>query len=552
MDSAGGKFSGPRSGLKLYHESDSIYSDHNVVERFVDDSHPYNSATDSGVRSEEDSTEDSQLSTAMLKYMGEILMEDELEDRNCMFQDRVALLAAEKSFYDVLGDPSPPPPRPRPPPPPNPPLYSNAAANDRKRRKNQHPDEASKIQKEESEGCNKSKTSGIKKKRNKGEVVDLRALLTQCAQAMAAYNHRAANDILMLIRLHSSPFGDGSQRLAHFFANGLEARLAGTGLQIHTALTTKKTSVGDMIKAYQLYFSACPFKNMSTTYANGVIAKLAEGATSLHIIDFGVLCGFQWPCLIQLLSLRPGGPPKLRITGIDFPQPGFRPAERVEETGQRLANYCKRFNVPFQYKAIAQRWDTIEIEDMEIDKNEVIVVNSINNRMENLLDETVTDKCLKDAVLELIRRMNPDIFIHGILNGNFNTPFFLTRFREALFHFDALFDMLDATVGRENEGRMMYEREMYGRDIMNIIACEGSERIERPDIYKQWQGRNERAGLRQVGLEEEIVTKVRSIVKKEYHKDFAVEVDGGWMLHGWKGRVIYAISCWKPSHLHLL
>ncbi|CBI16110.3 unnamed protein product, partial [Vitis vinifera] len=498
MDSIPRKFSGSKNGQKLYHESVSINSDHNVVERFMDPpflptkSHPYNSATVSGARLEEDSAEDCELSIAMLKYMGEILMEDELEDKNCMFQDCVALLAAEKSFYD-LGQ-----------------LEAS--------RKKLH-------QNEQSKGSN-GKAGRVKKKHNKGELVDLNALLIQCAQAVAAYNQRAANDILKLIRQHSSPFGNGSQRLAHFFANSLEARLAGTGLQMYTALATKRTSVADVIKAYQLYVSACPFKRMSNRYANRVIAKLAEGATRLHIIDFGVLYGFQWPCLIQFLSLRPGGPPKLRITGIDFPQPGFRPAERVEETGRRLANYCKRFKVPFEYKAIAQRWETIKVEDLEIDR----------------------DGCLKDAVLELIRRINPDIFIHGVLNGNFNTPFFFTRFREALFHFDALFDMLDASVPREDEGRMMFEREIYGKDIMNIIACEGSERIERPDIYKQWQARNERAGLRQLPLEQEILMKVRNIVKMDYHKDFVVEVDGGWMLHGWKGRVIYAISCWKPCH----
>jgi hypothetical protein len=46
---------------------------------------------------------------------------------------------------------------------------------------------------------------------------------------------------------------------------------------------------------------------------------------------------------------------KLRVTGIELPQLGFRLAERAEETGRRLENYCKRFNVPFEFSVIAKK-----------------------------------------------------------------------------------------------------------------------------------------------------------------------------------------------------
>ncbi|CAI0539844.1 unnamed protein product [Linum tenue] len=275
------------------------------------------------------------------------------------------------------------------------------------------------------------------------------------------------------------------------------------------------------------------------------IYNLAEKATRLHIIDFGILYGFQWPCLIQRLSERPDGPPKLRITGIDFPQPGFRPKERVEETGRRLQRYCERFNVPFEYKAVAQKWETIKYEDLEIDPDEMTVVNCLY-RMRNLADDTVAVDSARDAVLGLIHKVNPQVFIHGIANGSYNAPFFTTRFREALFHYSSLFDMFDATLQREDEHRLLFEREMYGRDIMNVVACEGAERLERPETYKQWQARNLRAGFRQLALDETILKRVRGTVKSEYDKDFGVDEDGRWMLQGWKGRIVYALSVWKP------
>ena len=255
---------------------------------------------------------------------------------------------------------------------------------------------------------------------NNEEVVDLRTLLISCAQAVSANNFRTANELLKEIRQHSSPFGDGSQRLAHCFANGLEARLASTGSDIYAALAYKRSSASDMLKAYQTYISVCPFKKIAINFASHMILKAAEKATKLHIIDFGIIYGFQWPAFIQCLSRRPGGPPKLRITGIDLPQPGFRPAERVKETGHRLAKYCDRFGVPFEYNAIAQKWEDIRIEDLKIDRTEVLAVNCVF-RFKNLLDETVVVNSPRSVVLSLIRKSKPNIFVHAIANGSYNT-----------------------------------------------------------------------------------------------------------------------------------
>ncbi|KAL5580976.1 hypothetical protein UlMin_013418 [Ulmus minor] len=389
-----------------------------------------------------------------------------------------------------------------------------------------------------------------KKQGKKKDTVDLRNLLILCAQAVSANDRRTAQELLKQIRQHSNTFGDGSQRLAHYFANGLEARLAGTsaGCQIfYASLISKRTSAAEILKSFQVHLSACPFKKISLFFANKMILKAAEKATSLHIVDFGILYGFQWPILIQHLANRPGGPPKLRITGIELPQKGFRPTEQIEETGRRLKKYCERFGVPFQYNAIAsQNWETIPIEDIKIDSNEVLAVNSLM-RFKNLMDETIDVNCPRNAVLNLIRKMNPDIFVQSIVNGSYNAPFFVTRFREALFHFSALFDMLDTNLSRQNEERLMFEKEFYGREAMNVISCEGLERVEKPETYKQWYIRNTRAGFRSLPLDQELMNKFRDKLKACYHKDFVIDQDNNWMLQGWKGRIVYASTCWVPA-----
>ncbi|KAF8396794.1 hypothetical protein HHK36_018427 [Tetracentron sinense] len=384
-----------------------------------------------------------------------------------------------------------------------------------------------------------------KKHGGKREMVDLRTLLIQCSQAVAANDHGSAKKLLNQIRENSSPHGDGSQRLAHYFADGLEARLTGAGTRMYVARYVTRTSSADILKAYLLLLTVCPFNRLANFFSNQTIRRVAEKATRLHIIDFGILHGFQFPCLIQRLSARPGGPPNLRITGIEFPQPGFRPAAGVEETGRRLANYAKRFNVPFEFNAVAQRWETIKIEDLKIEENEVLVVNCLY-RFRNLLDESVLVDCPRNIVLNLIRKLNPDVFIHAVVNGTYSAPFFVTRFREALFHYSALFDIFETNAARENKERMVLEREIFGREAMNVIACEGSERVERPETYKQWQARNVRAGFRQLPLNQEVMKMARDRVSSGYHKDFLIDEDSEWMLQGWKGRIIYALSSWKP------
>ncbi|XP_074574103.1 scarecrow-like protein 34 [Curcuma longa] len=384
---------------------------------------------------------------------------------------------------------------------------------------------------------------------SKREVVDLRTLLIHCAQAVAAGDPRNANELLKQIRQHSSPEGDANERLAHYFANGLQARLAGTGSQIYHSLTSKRYSVTDILKAYQLYTTACPFRKLSHFFSTQTILDVAEKATKLHIIDFGIYYGLQWPCFLQRLSYR-GRPPKVRITGIDTPVAGFRPAELIDETGRRLADYARSFNIPFEYRSIASaKWETIRAEDLHLQRDEVLVVNCFY-RFKSLMDETVVVDNPRDMVLNNIRRMNPDVFIHGIVNGTYSAPFFVTRFREALFHYSSVFDMIETNVVQKHESRQLIESVLFGREALNIIACEGTERMERPETYKQWSVRNLRAGFMQLPLNRDIMKKAKDKVKACYNKDFVVDEDSKWMLQGWKGRIIYALSSWKPNIFH--
>ncbi|KAL3645106.1 hypothetical protein CASFOL_010286 [Castilleja foliolosa] len=514
-------------------------------------------------------------SDEIFRYISEMLMDEEMEEQTYMLQESLELQAKERSFYELLCqrsstdyDDS---------------LYTTEA---NLAKKNQHTYEndceeqpskklaaiypESNVPIEEFDDVllytvgerekifesyitdlkkirrkSRRKSGPIERKRGKEEFIDFRSLLMNCAKSVAAGDNLAANNLINQIREHSSPFGDGDQRLAHYFANGLEARMAGTGSDIYKALVCRTTFASDYLKAYYTYLASSPFINLANFVANKCIVIKSEKAMRLHIIDFGVLYGFQWPSFIQSLAEREGGPPKLRITGIDFPQPGFRPAERIEESGRRLARYAQKFNVPFEFNAIAKKWETVRIEDLKMEKDEFVAVNCLY-RAENLRDEEGLNECSRTMVLKLIRKISPDIFIHEVVNASYGLPFFVTRFREALYHFYALFDMLDANVPRENPERILLERDLFGQEALNVIACEGWERVERAETYKQWQRRHMNAGFMQIPFDRGLIDTAIYKVRKFYHRDFSVNEENKWLFMGWKGRVVYAISCLQP------
>jgi hypothetical protein len=129
---------------------------------------------------------------------------------------------------------------------------------------------------------------------------------------------RKANDLIGELRQHSSAYGNGLQRMAYYFMEALVARLSGTGGQLYAAVCSNGPPPVMLLKAYRLYVDNLPYTKINHLFSNTTILDAFEGASCVHVIDYGIGNGVQWPCLIQDLATRPGGPPHLRITGIFF------------------------------------------------------------------------------------------------------------------------------------------------------------------------------------------------------------------------------------------
>jgi hypothetical protein len=93
------------------------------------------------------------------------------------------------------------------------------------------------------------------------------------------------------------------------------ARMSRTGFKLYTALTNNRPSASEMLKAFRLFVECVPLTRLSHVFLNLAIMHAIGDAKRVHIVDYGILYGVQWPCFIYHFSRLPG-PPHLRITGI--------------------------------------------------------------------------------------------------------------------------------------------------------------------------------------------------------------------------------------------
>ncbi|CAI5533965.1 unnamed protein product [Closterium sp. Naga37s-1] len=321
--------------------------------------------------------------------------------------------------------------------------------------------------------------------------------LMECAAAVDRRDLGQAHSRMSALAHLVSPHGTAQQRLGYFFLEALAARIAGTGSAIYKALQSRQGSQPGpsskaMLSAVLVFCEACPWINFGHLVANGSILEAVEGARRVHVIDLGITHGTQWPTLLESLATRPGGPPHLRITGVDAPLTGLKPSS-LEETGRRLSAFARVIGVPFEFTPITEQLDDLKPEHFSVRSDEVLVVNCLL-RLHQMRDESSAPHVpsQRNCTLQMIRSLNPAIVTLIEQHADHNIPSFLSRFREALHYFSALYESLDASLPWNSTERALVEERIFGRKLVNIIACEGRERVERHESHARWHERMQR------------------------------------------------------------
>ncbi|KAE9599778.1 hypothetical protein Lal_00045377 [Lupinus albus] len=371
---------------------------------------------------------------------------------------------------------------------------------------------------------------------------NLKQLLIACAKALSENNMRGFDQLIVKARSAVSISGEPIQRLGAYMVEGLVARTEASGSSIYRALRCKEPEGEELLSYMQILFEICPYLKFGYMAANGAIAEACRNEDRIHIVDFQIAQGTQWMTLLQALAARPGGAPHVRITGIDDPVSKYARGDGLEVVGKRLAAMSKKFGIPVEFHGVPVFAPDITRDMLDIRPGEALAVN-FPLQLHHTADESVDLSNPRDGLLRLVKSLSPKVTTLVEQEANTNTTHFFNRFIETLDYYLAIFESIDVTLPRSSKERINVEQHCLARDIVNIIACEGKERLERHELFGKWKSRLTMAGFRQSPLSSYVNSVIRSLLGCYSEHYTLVEKDGA-MLLGWKNRNLISASAW--------
>ncbi|MBA0671718.1 hypothetical protein Goklo_024121, partial [Gossypium klotzschianum] len=111
-------------------------------------------------------------------------------------------------------------------------------------------------------------------------------------------------------------------------------------------------------------------------------------------------------------------------------------------------------------------------------------------------DESVDVNYPRDGLLRMVRSLSPKVITLVEQESNTNTAPFLPRFIKNLEYYLAMFESIDETMPRHRREQINVEQHWLARDIVNVIACEGKERVEHHELFGKWKSRLTMVGFR--------------------------------------------------------
>lgn len=370
---------------------------------------------------------------------------------------------------------------------------------------------------------------------------DVKSLLIECAKAIA--DDRNADKLIARLRQVVDIFGDPLQRLAAYMVEGLVAKLHFSGGHIYKTLKCKEPTSSELLSYMHILYEVCPYFKFGYVAANGAIAEAFKDKDRVHIIDFQIAQGSQWVTLIQAFAARQGGSPHVRITGVDDPNSEYARGQGLQLVGKRLSKLAESCQVPFEFHALSVFGSDVYAGMLDIRAGEALAVN-FPLQLHHMPDESVTTSNHRDRLLRMVKGLAPNVVTLVEQEANTNTAPFFPRFMETLSYYTAMFESLDVTLPRDSKERVSVEQHCLARDIVNVIACEGAERVERHELFGKWRSRLTMAGFKSYPLSAHVNSTIK-VVLNSYNQNYRlVEKDEALYL-GWLDRDLIVASAWK-------
>lgn len=364
-------------------------------------------------------------------------------------------------------------------------------------------------------------------------------LLLACAEAIDLCESTIAAPMLARLRSISSLQGDPMQRIALYFAAALSERLANEMATPQSPPASSTPTTLDTLEcdiAYQAYYQILPFQKFTHFTANQALLEAVRDYPCVHIVDFNICQGLQWPSFMQSLALLPKDPPRLRITAVQTD------AAAALVTGNRLSEFARSLQVPFEFQIIEENLETFHRGMISPRADEALAVNC-----SDILHKLLRKEGKLHSLLCKIRSLRPVVVTVLEADANHNVPSFMSRFVQALHYYCALFDSLETTLERTSMDRLRIESLRFGAEIRSIVAMEGVDREVRHVRAEAWQSLFRKAGFQEVPMSRYAADQAQLLLSLYETSDtmpFTLSSEFGGLSLGWQQTPVMVVSSW--------
>jgi hypothetical protein len=143
-----------------------------------------------------------------------------------------------------------------------------------------------------------------------------------------------------------------------------------------------------------------------------------------------------------------------------------------------------------------------------------------------------------EQVLSKVKDLGADIVVIVEQEANLNSDVLSERVEQSFQYYSTIFESL-----KTSHTPVLWET-YFRRQIGNVVACEGVDRVERTESFAQWQNRLSQAGFCPVP-QHGIVDKFK-IHLRFYFDEYGIEEkEGHNILLSWHGCPLAVASVWK-------
>uniref|UniRef100_A0A2N9GGT0 Uncharacterized protein n=1 Tax=Fagus sylvatica TaxID=28930 RepID=A0A2N9GGT0_FAGSY len=296
----------------------------------------------------------------------------------------------------------------------------------------------------------------------------------------------------------------------------------------------------------KVYVRGQPIRRLGFYMVQGLLARKLSKGTDIYRVLKTILRLVKEPSgFLSLEGLQHGleGLPHVRITGIDDLVSEYARGEGLGAVGRQFAMISEKFNIPIEFNGVPDFAQNVTRDMLHVRPGEALAVN-LAMLLHLIPDESVDVNNPRDGILRMVKSLSPKVVTLIEQESNTNTTPFYHRFVESLEYYLAMFELIDDySRFRSDVHRINMEKNCLAVDMVNVVACEGNERVKRHELFNKWKFRLTSAGFSQYPLSTFFNCEIKKVLGS-HSKHYTLPEKDGALLFGWKGRNLISASAW--------